>query len=137
MANCTNHASAEGAVTCAACRLPFCPDCTIVFRGASHCGPCKNSVVRYSLVQAGFTRPRTALLFSLVGLVPCLTLFLQPFAIYHASQSLTQIGRDPALPGKGMAISAMIIGIADLTLVLLGGIMFIVLIFAVATAGNR
>ncbi len=137
MANCTNHATVEGAIACAACRLPFCADCTIDFRGTAHCGPCKNRAVRQSLVRAQFKLPREALLYSLVGLIPCFSLFLQPVAIYKAAKALSQIGSDPTLPGKGMAISAMIISIAFLALFLLMAALWIILMGALVWGGLR
>ncbi len=135
MAFCTNHATAEGTIACAACRLPFCSDCTIEFRGTPHCGPCKNRAVRQALIKAQFKLPREALLYSLVGLIPCFSLFLQPVAIYKAAKALSQIGKDPTLPGKGMAISAMIIAIAFLALFLLMAALWIILVGALLWTG--
>jgi hypothetical protein len=108
---CPNHLEVEATIRCVACRKTFCPDCTIDFQGMAYCGACKNRAVRHQQYRSDFSLPREALIWSLVGLIPCLGLILSVVGIVRASQALSRISKDARLPGQGLAIAALVVGI--------------------------
>ncbi len=119
MANCMNHPGAEATATCQGCLKAFCADCVVDLRGQVFCGKCKNRQVRTTTQSGNFTLPSEALKYAIIGIF-CFGIILEPIAIIKASQALSQIGRDPSLPGKGTAIAALVVGIAMLVLWIIG-----------------
>jgi len=129
MADCSRHAGVEAAVRCAGCRKPYCDNCVVELRGETYCGPCKNRKVRERLFIPAYKKPAEALRYAIVGIV-CCGIVLEPVAIYKACTALGEIRRNPLLPGKGMAIAALIIGIGVVGLWVLA-ILFHVFVAAV------
>lgn len=110
MADCSRHAGVEAVVRCSECRKPYCDNCVVELRGEPYCGPCKNRKVRERLFLPAYKKPADALKYAIVGIV-CCGIILEPIAIYKAWTALAEIRRNPSLPGKGMAVAALIIGI--------------------------
>lgn len=134
MAACANHPGAETTAPCAACRQPFCGDCTVNLRGIVYCGSCKNRAVHYMQQKAAFSDPRDALALSILS-VMCLgcAVVVAPFAIYRANRALQRIRREPYLPGKELAVIALVLSIICLILDILGVVG--IALFGVAAAG--
>ncbi|MCE9582113.1 MAG: DUF4190 domain-containing protein [Planctomycetes bacterium] len=112
---CINHPTTESARDCAGCRRPFCDDCLIELGGWVYCGACKNAAVAAAVAFVEYTLPREALIWSVVGGFCCGPI-LAPVGIYKGLEALRKIRDDERLPGKGLAIAAVVIGIGVLVM---------------------
>jgi hypothetical protein len=106
---CFNHDEDASTGTCAACRLPFCPNCLVALGGQTLCGPCKNFRV------GGMGRPPRVLPLAVVALVVSLvsgpvTLILSLVAVG------LHIGEGTTGEAVGLCILALVLPVAGLVL---------------------
>lgn len=108
MTACPRHPAAEASLACASCRNAFCADCVVKFRGHVMCGPCKNRSVAFEINSASFSTPRTAMVWSLVGFflcgLPAIVGLMQGF------EALRRTREHPELPGRPLAVVAVVVG---------------------------
>jgi hypothetical protein len=125
MATCTNHPDVETAEACASCGRPFCAACLVDFMGRRTCGACRDQHLAQMHPRAVPGAPPTvadhiipaknppALIGYYLGvfsLIPCLGNLLGPAALVLGIIGLRARARNPNLPGKGHALTAIILG---------------------------
>ncbi len=123
MSDCTRHPGVPAALDCDHCRRPYCPNCVVRFRGRTACAGCKTRESGREQIRERFHAPADALAWSMVGFFCCF--LLQIVTIIRAARALKEIKRDPQLPGKGLAITALVIGIVMLALPLAFVLLFL------------
>lgn len=109
MATCINHPDTSAHANCAHCLKAFCANCLVELQGRTLCGNCKNSVARaVQSAPTAFKEPRDALIAAIVGIF-CFQPIISPYALYKGIKVLRMIRLNPSLPGKGMAITAVVV----------------------------
>jgi hypothetical protein len=123
--NCIKHAEAPAAGTCAACAESFCSQCLVTIKGEKYCAECKKSALGKDAIAVNdgpvgvCEEAGSALKYSLIGLI-ILPFILQPIAIFKALKARKMIAQNPRLEGAGKATAALVIGIAYVSLMILG-----------------
>lgn len=137
---CLNHNQLPSRTTCRDCGEAFCSDCVIEVEGDTLCGPCKNFRVR-SWQQpprvSGFAL--FSVLVALVGLFGILAvrsnvsttlciiaLLPQALALTLGGMGLRAVERNPALGGRSLAITGVLLA---------GTSIFLTVLFAFFTPG--
>ena len=138
-AYCLNHEETPKESICAACRGSFCSACVVTLQGQTHCGPCKNcrlgglrrpqrlsplAIVAFALALI-CTVVNLFLCLMAIGLavkmesglvaaVPCcvIALFFAVGELIVSGIALRQIDRQPALSGRGLAMTGATAGLA-------------------------
>jgi hypothetical protein len=135
---CLNHEEAPKDAICAACHCSFCSVCVVTLQGQTLCGPCKNfrlsglsrpahvsplAVVAFVLalictvvslflyfMAIGFAVKMES---GLVGAFPCcvIALFFAVGELIVSGIALRQIDRQPALDGRGLAMTGATSGL--------------------------
>jgi hypothetical protein len=152
-AYCLNHDETPKEATCAACHGSFCSACVVTLQGQTLCGPCKNfrlsamsrptrlpplAIVAFvlalvstlvclmlSFMAIGAT---TAMEAGLVVAIPCCVIAL----VFSAGEmivgwvALRQIDRQPALGGRGLAMTGAMAGLTGVVWALTIGIFIVV-----------
>lgn len=148
-AYCLNHEDTPKEAICDACRCSFCSACVVALQGQTLCGPCKNfrlaglgrparlaplAVVSFVLalvcmvvslllcfMAIGFTVKMES---GLAGAIPCCAIALC-FAVGElivSGLALRQMDRQPALGGRGLAMTGAAAGLTGVVWALaLGG----------------
>lgn len=122
--NCIKHPESPSAGTCAGCAEPFCTRCLVAIKGANYCGECKAMAVgKDAIASAGSlgSCPEAggALKYAIIGIF-CFGIILGPIAISKALKAKKMIAENPRLEGSGKATAALIIGILDIILFVVG-----------------
>jgi hypothetical protein len=137
-AYCLNHEEAPKDAICAACHCSFCSACVVTLQGQTLCGPCKNfrlgglsrpahvsplAVVAFVLalictvvslflcfMAIGFAVKMES---GLVGAIPCcvIALFFAAGELIVSGIALRQMDRQPALGGRGLAMTGATAGL--------------------------
>lgn len=128
--DCHAHPGKPAVAACAGCAEPFCGNCLVTIKGKPYCKACKTMTLAPDVgptadcVEAG-----EALKYAIIGIF-CFGVILGPVAISKALQAKRMISANPQLTGQGKATAALIIGVIDLVLWVLG-------IIARVSAGPR
>lgn len=122
--NCIKHPETASTGTCTGCAEPFCARCLVTIRGAAYCGECKGMAVdQDAIASAGSLGPcpeaKEALIYSIVGLF-CFQVIVGPIAVFKAIKARSLISANPRLEGSGKAMFALVLGIVDTLLGILG-----------------
>ena len=134
--NCIKHPAVVAAVACSACAEPFCESCLVTVKGQKYCAECKNSAIKGDAVVANqgpagvCEEAGEALKYAIIGIF-CFQPILGPISIAKALKAKSLIKANPRLEGSGKATAALIIGIIDLLLGIVG------IILKVAEVGHR
>lgn len=136
-AACWNHPDDPAEAACAACGQPFCQSCLVRLQGRTLCGPCKNLRLRrlerptrgsplalLSLIIALAAGPfgfcvlvgaatAQAPAFGVIGLLP------DAAALLLGWVALRKVESDPALSGRGLAITGLVTATAGACLTVL------------------
>lgn len=102
---CATHPDQRGISVCDRCGDFLCAHCSRPTEGRNYCHPCFGILYRrggFERLQRAFIIPRLALVFSFVPPYSMVGLVLAIIA-------LVQISRQPDLPGRGLAVAALVI----------------------------
>ncbi|MBI5722508.1 MAG: hypothetical protein HZA50_01010 [Planctomycetes bacterium] len=120
---CKNHPGVEAIDRCAACAEAFCPNCLVEIQGQKYCGSCKVLAVKGQPIAVQATMPckeaGSALNYAILGLI-CFGIILGPVAISKALGAKKMMNFNPRLTGSGKANAAIVIGIVDILLFIVG-----------------
>lgn len=126
MPTCLNHPAQEAIGGCSSCGQPFCASCLVEFMGYWHCGRCRD--YRMAQIQGHYQPENPTPTFSdhlvparnpnsligyylgVFGLIPCAGNFLGPAAIIFGVLALRARKKNPNLPGRVHALTAIILG---------------------------
>jgi hypothetical protein len=116
--SCTHHGDAPGAFRCQVCARPFCENCVVSIRGRRVCAECKPGALRDLRRRIGpLDRDADeALAFSLIGAVPFLVPVVAPIALCKGLVVLRAYRRDPSLPNRWKAVTAVAVSAGVLVL---------------------
>lgn len=122
---CTNHPEITASARCEGCAEGFCQSCLVTVAGKRYCAKCKTMAVTDAPVVEANTMPcpeaGEALKYAIIGLF-CFGIVLGPIAISKALNAKRLIAANPSLTGGGKATAALVIGISELVLWVLGTI---------------
>lgn len=116
--SCTYHGDALGAFRCQVCARPFCENCVVSIRGRRVCAECKPTALRDLRRRTGpLDRDADeALAFSLIGVVPFLVPIVAPIALCKGLMVLRVYHRNPSLPNRWKAVTAVVLSAGVLVL---------------------
>lgn len=127
MPTCTIHTNVETQQSCQYCGRSYCENCLLTLGGRVLCSQCKMHMIRgLQTTAVTFRLPNEALVYSLVGLICCVSVLFEPIALVKASGALRAIRENPALPGHEKAVTAMVIAIVRLAFDAILAVIFIV-----------
>jgi hypothetical protein len=137
-AYCLNHEETPKEAICDACHCSFCSACVVTLQGQTLCGPCKNfrlgalsrparlsplAIVAFALALVG-TLVSLFLCFMAIGMtitmesglviaIACcaIALFFSVGELIVSGMALRQMDRQPALGGRGMAMTGALAGL--------------------------
>lgn len=126
---CRNHPEVGSRGCCGRCEQPYCADCLVRIAGRVLCGPCKQAALRDLRRRAAAPdrEAEEALHFALMGLVPCFSWLVLPFATARSVRALADYRRSPGKPGRWKALASLGISLAVLAAWLIGGLAWAVL----------
>lgn len=106
---CSFHRDRGGSGRCQVCARPYCEDCLVSIRGRRVCAVCKPAALR-DLRRRNGPLDRDAdeaLAFSLIGIVPFLVPVVAPIALWKGLVVLRAYHRNPLLPNRWKAVTAV------------------------------